>query len=114
MIEQTMAAKPQGTFTLSLPCRIRKEGKYFVSWCYPLNVYSQGETQEKALRNLEEAVGLFIASCIRRGTLDKVLKDCGVVLSSKRTRPTPKNRREYEITVPLPFIIDEQLVRCQS
>ncbi len=114
MIEQTMAAKSQGTFTLSLPCRIRKEGKYYVSWCYPLDVYSQGETQEKALRNLEEAVGLFIASCIRRGTLDKVFKECGFVLSSKRTRPIPKRRREHEITVPLPFIIDEQLVRCQS
>jgi predicted RNase H-like HicB family nuclease len=81
MIEPTMAAKSQGIFTLSLPCRIHKEGKHFVSWCYPLDVYSQGETQEKALRNLEEAVGLFITSCLRRGTLDRVLRDCGFVLS---------------------------------
>jgi predicted RNase H-like HicB family nuclease len=114
VIEQSMAAKSQGIMTLSLPCRIRKEGKHFVSWCYPLDVYSQGETQGKALRNLEEAVGLFITSCIRRGTLDRVLKDCGIVLSSKGTRPIPKRRREHEITVPLPFVIDEQLVRCQS
>lgn len=114
MIGQSMAAKPQRIFTLSLPCRIRKEGRYFVSWCYPLDVFSQGETKEKALRNLEEAVGLFITSCIRRGTLDKVLKDCGFVLSSKRSRPITKRRGEHEITVPLPFIIDEQLVRCQS
>jgi len=114
MINQRITMKSSATVTVSLPCRIRKEGKYYVSWCYPLDVFSQGETPDKALKNLEEAVSLFITSCIRRGTLERVLKDCGFVLSPKRARPLPKKRKEHEITIPLPFIIDEQLGRCQS
>jgi predicted RNase H-like HicB family nuclease len=46
----------QGTFTAVL----EKEGEAFVALCPELDVASQGETVEKALGNLREAVELFL------------------------------------------------------
>jgi len=65
------------TFHLSLPFTIKKREKYYVSCCPILDVWSQGETKEKAIRNLREALQLFLIDCFERSTLDKVLKDCG-------------------------------------
>ena len=64
-------------FTARLPFIIKKKNKYFVSSCPILDVYSQGETKEIAKNNLVEALFLFFASCIERGTLDDVFKACG-------------------------------------
>jgi predicted RNase H-like HicB family nuclease len=46
----------QGTFTAVL----EKEGAEFVALCPELDVASQGETVEKAMVNLREAVELFL------------------------------------------------------
>ena len=46
----------QGIFTAVL----EKEGKEYVALCPELDVASQGETVEKALANLREAVELFL------------------------------------------------------
>ncbi len=39
---------------------ITKEGKFFVSFCPELGVASQGKTKQTALKNLKEAVELFL------------------------------------------------------
>ena len=39
---------------------IEKEGKWFVALCPELDVASQGKTIEAALKNLKEAVTLYI------------------------------------------------------
>ncbi len=39
---------------------ITKEGKWFVSYCPELGVSSQGKTRESALKNLKEAVELYL------------------------------------------------------
>lgn len=39
---------------------IRKEGRWFVAWCPELDVASQGRTSASALKNLKEAVELFL------------------------------------------------------
>ena len=64
-------------FELAVPAEVRKDGDHFVSFCPPLDVYSQGPSEEAALDNLVEALQLFVESCLARGTLDRVLKDCG-------------------------------------
>ncbi len=46
----------QGTFTAVL----EKEGEEYIALCPELDVASQGETVEKALLNLREAVELFL------------------------------------------------------
>ena len=101
-------------FTISLPYRIRREGNYFVSWCYPLDVSSQGKTREEAIKNLGEAIRLFITSCYERGTLDRVLKDCGFIAFTETKSKIPQKSKDPEISVPLPFIFDTQLARCQG
>lgn len=101
-------------FMVSLPIAIKKEGKYFISYCPPLDVWSQGETQTIAEDNLKEALQLFLIDCFERGTLDKVLKDCGFIAIKK---PLPKKQifsPGREISVLLPFIIDRQLAQCHE
>jgi predicted RNase H-like HicB family nuclease len=101
------------TFEVSLPFKIKKEAKYFISHCPPLDVWSQGKTEEKAMSNLIEAVRLFLVDCFERGTLERVLKASGFVAvrkSPKRHKPSSKN----EINVPLPFIIDQEMARCHD
>jgi predicted RNase H-like HicB family nuclease len=102
------------TVQVSLPISITKKEKYFFSCCPILDVWSQGETELIAVDNLREALQLFLIDCFERGTLDKVLKDCGFIAQKK---PLPKKQRmipSREINVPLPFIIDRHLAQCRE
>jgi predicted RNase H-like HicB family nuclease len=101
------------TFEISLPVRIKKEGKYFVSCCPPLDLFSQGESKTKAKENIKEAVRLFILDCYERGTLNKVLKESGFVPLNKPIPKSSKGKRE-EIAVFLPFVIDQESVSCRA
>ena len=51
--------------------------KGFVSYCPTLNVYSHGESAEEAMAHLKQSVVLYLETCLKRETLDKVLKDAG-------------------------------------
>lgn len=106
--------KTSVTFNVSLPIKIAKKKKIYVSCCPVLDVWSQGDTREKAKENLREALQLFLIDCFERGALDKVLKDCGFTATktplSKKQISSFKNR----IDVPLPFIIDDRQARCQG
>jgi predicted RNase H-like HicB family nuclease len=106
--------KAQVIFNVSLPYKVFKEGKSFISWCYPLDISSQGHTPEEAKKNLEQAVRMFLIGCVESGTLDKVLKNCGFIPASKLSHLNIKKSKDAEISVPLPFIINDQLARCQS
>lgn len=55
-------------FKASLPFKIKKKAKYYVSYCPILDVWTQGEPSKKALENLAEALRLFLMSCYERGT----------------------------------------------
>ncbi len=68
----------------TVPAEVREEGAYYISVCPPLDVYSQGDTEEAALVNLAEALHLFMESCFERGTLEKVLKDSGFEPAGRR------------------------------
>jgi predicted RNase H-like HicB family nuclease len=100
-------------FEMSLPIRIKKEGKYFISHCPPLDVYSQGESRAIAKKNIEEAVRLFVIDCYERGTLEDVLKESGFILLKKPIPQRPKRKLE-EIAVCLPFVIDQESVSCRA
>ena len=91
-------------FELSVPAEVRKDGDHFVSFCPPLDVYSQGPSEEAALDNLVEALQLFVESCLARGTLDRVLKDCGL---EPDANPQPMEDR-HMIHVPLSLVAREQ------
>lgn len=101
--------KAQIVFTVSLPFTVKKDGKYYVSSCPVLDVWSQGKTEKKAEENLKEAVQLFLMNCFERGTLEKVLKECGFVPAKKSPLEKQQFKSKQKINVPLPFIIDSQL-----
>jgi predicted RNase H-like HicB family nuclease len=45
---------------MQLSAVIRKDGRLFVAWCPELDVASQGRSSAAALKNLKEAVSLFL------------------------------------------------------
>lgn len=93
-------------FELAVPAEVREDGDHFVSSCPPLDVYSQGPTEETALENLVEALQLFVESCYARGTLDRVLKDCGFEPDSDPGSISIEEQRL--IHVPFPLVAREQ------
>lgn len=57
--------------------QIFKEGRTFVAHTMELDVSSCGGTKEKALRNLKEAVRLFLEEADKMGTLEQILEEAG-------------------------------------
>jgi predicted RNase H-like HicB family nuclease len=57
--------------------RIFKEGRPYVAQALELDVSSCGGTKEKALRNLKEAVRLFLEEAEKMGTLEQILEEAG-------------------------------------
>lgn len=45
---------------LDLTAAIWPEGKWYVSQCVEIDVASQGRTEDEALRNLQEAIVLYL------------------------------------------------------
>jgi len=64
-------------FTVKLPIQIEQKHRMYLASCPVLDVFSQGETEERAKENIIEALYLFLRSCFERGTLDAVLRQCG-------------------------------------
>lgn len=91
-------------FGLTVPAEVREDEDHFVSFCPALEVYSQGPGEEAALDNLAEALQLFVESCLARGTLDRVLKDCG--FEPEAAEPGPVEGR-HMIHVPLSLVAHE-------
>ena len=87
-------------FHVKVPFDVEREGDLFVSSCPPLDVYSQGKTEEEAIANLAEAISLFIETCQNMGTLDDVLRDCGFVPNSCESQSD-----ENMLDVPLPLLV---------
>ena len=94
-------------FEAKLPLKITQKKHRVVATCPILDVHSQGDTEEQARKNLEEALSLFFVSCFERGVLDAVLKDCGfkavqpVIQEAQPVSPT-----EDYISVPIPFLVN--------
>jgi predicted RNase H-like HicB family nuclease len=61
-----------------LSIRILKEGGTYVAHTPELDVSSCGGAKEKAVKNLEEAVRLFLEEAQKLGTLGRILKEAGV------------------------------------
>lgn len=75
LIESAMRNQLQ--IHIRVPFEVKQEGSCYYSRCSILDVHSQGPTHQEALSNLVEALQLFAESCFLRGTLERVLQDCG-------------------------------------
>ncbi len=81
--------------------QIFKEGRTFVAHTPELDVSSCGGTQERALKNLKEAVRLFLEEAERMGTLEQILDEAGY-LKRRQKLEGPKLISMQRVSLPLP------------
>ncbi|HKI47881.1 MAG TPA: hypothetical protein VKA69_01025 [Desulfobacteria bacterium] len=95
-------------FNANLPVVVKKKERWFLATCPILDIHSQGESEEEAKNNLGEALSLFFTSCFERGVLEDVLKGCGfkAAMPVLQTEPPLTSREDY-ISVPIPFLVDQ-------
>ena len=97
------------TMTVKLPIRVIKKDRWYVASCPVLDVFSQGDTEKKATDNLSEALSLFLISCLERGTLEQVLRECGFNSVSpaikKKIMTTSRNKF---IDIPLALLSNQR------
>ena len=82
--------------------RIFKEGRSYVAHALELDVSSCGGSKEKALKNLKEAVGLFLEEAEKMGTLEQILEEAGYG-KSKQKLARPNFISVQRVTLPLPL-----------
>jgi len=99
------------TFEVTLPFAMKRKAQYWVSSCPPLDIFSQGKTEEEAKKNLVTAVNLFLRSCYERGTLDQALKECGFISQGRQSKANKQQDKESFIKVPLFLLADS---RCNT
>ena len=73
MAKTTVHPKPS---SYTLPLEVFKEGGWYIAQCPALDLASQGRTAAKAIKAMEDAVGLFMEELRDLGTLEDVLTEC--------------------------------------
>ena len=82
--------------------RIFKEGRSYVARALELDVSSCGGSNERALRNLKEAVRLFLEEAERMNTLEQILDEAGY--GRRRRKMARANFISVQrVTLPLPL-----------
>jgi len=82
--------------------QIFKEGRTYVAHTPELDVSSCGGTQERALRNLKEAVRLFLEEADKMGTLNQILREAGYLMRKSKLQG-PKFIGTRRVSLPLPL-----------
>ena len=82
--------------------RIFKEGRTFVAHALELDVASCGGAKEKALKNLKEAVRLFLEEAEKMGTLSQILGEAGYTKRNAKMA-SPKFISVQRVSLPLPL-----------
>ena len=62
---------------LRLSAFVRQVDGFWESACPTLDVYSQGDSEEEAKASLQEAVEMWMESCLERNTLATALQELG-------------------------------------
>jgi predicted RNase H-like HicB family nuclease len=58
--DNVLQLRQEVLMTRQLTASISKEGKWFVAQCLEVDVASQGKTEKQALKNLQEALELYL------------------------------------------------------
>lgn len=84
---------------------LKFEDGYFISTCPALDLSSQGETEEQAKVNLEDAIALFVESCMNRGSIFQVLQNAGFAPSLTAVPAGPSSSSNvFPMSVPIPLL----------
>ena len=95
-----MAATRIKRMNIEFTTNVFKEGKMYVAYAAELDLSSCATTQNKAQRNLLEAVRLFLEEAERKGSLSRILQEAGFV-RRKSTLIGPKLVLSRRVTLPL-------------
>lgn len=82
--------------------RVFKEGRTYVAHAIELDVSSCAGSEDKAIRNLKEAVQLFLEEAKKMGTLEQILEEAGYSKDKQKFAP-PKVISEQRMSLPLPL-----------
>jgi hypothetical protein len=82
--------------------RVFKEGRMFVAHALELDVSSCGGSAGKAVKNLKDAVRLFLEAAEKMGTLDRILEEAGYKMIEDKIL-SPKLVSMQQISLPLPL-----------
>lgn len=91
------------TMEIQFTTRIFKEGRTFVAHAMELDVGSCGGTKERALKNLKEAVRLFLEEAEKMGMLQQILQEAGYTRSGRQTITPPKFISGQRLSLPMPL-----------
>jgi predicted RNase H-like HicB family nuclease len=83
--------------------QVFKEGDTFVAHTPELDIASCGDTEQRALENLNEAVTLFLEEADKIGTLNQILEEAGFFKHGDRLEG-PEFIRTQRISLPLPLL----------
>jgi len=72
---------------VTLRCSVRRDMDCWATECPALDVCSQADGLEAAQAALQEAVDLWLESCLERGTLHQALAELGWDALPEGTRP---------------------------
>jgi len=99
---------------------LKRQGGWYVAHCPPLDITTQGKTEEEARRNLIEASELFVVSCFERGTFEQALRELGWLVApagsvarigEKHPAAVPAGSFGFPIPVPFGF---EKVAGCHA
>ena len=82
--------------------RIFKDGRTYAAHAFELDVSSCARTKEKAIKNLKQAVRLFLEEAEKMGTLDQILEEAGYSKEKRKLAP-PKLISVQRMSLPLPL-----------
>ena len=109
------------TFQVSVPVMAKKDrdGDWFISYCPVLQIHAQGETEEKAIKNMKTTIRLFLLNCYKRGTLNQVLQECGYQACNEPVEVRKPNKHDHmrSIRISLPLCSaasPTQLAQCPA
>jgi uncharacterized membrane protein YheB (UPF0754 family) len=82
--------------------RVFKEGRMFVAHALELDVSSCGGSPGKAVKNLKDAVRLFLEAAQKMGTLGRILVDAGFkMIEDKILSPKLVSMQQISLALPL-------------
>src|ERR1700756_4154166 len=88
---------------------IKYEDGWYIAYCPPLDITTQGKTEREARANLIEASELFVRSCFERGTFEQALRELGWhLVGGAVTRRGEKHlpvlpAGAFRFPIPIPF-----------
>jgi hypothetical protein len=90
---------------MSLPVFFLREKRTVIAYAPALDLSASGTSAERAKRNFETTLRLFLAELMEHGTLDRVLRDMGWSKQERRWQPPVEARTATTVPFRLPVSV---------